>query len=42
MMEQERNNLRDKYGNVPCSFFKGRWVDPVLRERERVSEHYCI
>jgi hypothetical protein len=32
MMEQERNNLRDKYGNVPCSFFEGRWVNPVLRE----------
>ena len=32
MMEQERNNRRDKYGNVPCSFFEGRWVNPVLRE----------
>ena len=32
MMEQGRNNLREKDGNVPCSFFKGRWVDPMLRE----------
>jgi hypothetical protein len=32
MMEQGRNNLRGEYGNVPCSFFKGRWVDPMPRK----------
>jgi hypothetical protein len=31
MMDQGRNNLREKYDNVPCSFFEGCISEPILR-----------
>jgi hypothetical protein len=31
MMEQGSNNLREKYGNVPCSFFEGCTLEPMRR-----------
>ena len=31
MMEQGKYNLREKYGNVPCSFFEGCTLEPMRR-----------
>lgn len=31
MMDQGRNNLREKYDKVPCSFFEGCISEPTLR-----------